>query len=332
MDSGQNYRRVRGAWPKSRASCQQNGRYSAMLATCLFRGCRVLSRTFQRSPSVIRLFPLLAALLPALLFGQDTVRSPHAGLIAHLQALGSGSDAAKDSISALVKEQLGLVLHSDSGFTATFSNVPISRVEPADGAFRLFTWNVQHSNGTFRYEGFLLTRKGQRSKLYELRDMTEQIGHPETAALSPENWYGAIYYEAVPVKRGNKTYYTLLGWKGHNAVETRKVIEVLSLGGSMPRFGAPLFTSGRQRHQRKVFAFTAQGSMQLKWMPARKAIILDHLSPTRPEFAGQPAFMAPDFTFDSYTWDKDHWRLDRDIDLRETGRSRPFNAPPPEAR
>src|SRR5690606_27203062 len=106
MDSGQNYRRERGAWPKSRASCQQNGRYSPMLAARLFRCCRVLSRTYQRSPSVIRQFSLLAALLPALLFGQDTAGGPHAGLIAHLQALGGGSDAAKDSISALVKEQL----------------------------------------------------------------------------------------------------------------------------------------------------------------------------------------------------------------------------------
>lgn len=280
---------------------------------------------------MIRRFSLLVALLPALLFGQDTARAPHAGLIAHLQALGSGSDAVRDSINGLVKDELGRVLASDSGFTASFAGVPISQVGE-EGVFRLFTWNVPHSTGCFRYEGFLLARKGRRSVLYELRDMTEGIPRPETAQLNPEQWYGAVYYESVPVKRGGRTYYTLLGWKGHSTVETRKVIEVLSLGGGMPRFGAPLFPAGRQRHQRRIFAFTAQGSMQLKWMPARKAIIMDHLSPTRPEFAGQPAFMAPDFSFDSYTWDKDHWRLDRDIDLRDPGRGRPFNAPPPEAR
>ena len=60
---------------------------------------------------------------------------------------------------------------------------------------------------------------------------------------------------------------------------------------------------------------------------SRKAIVLDHLSPTRPELAGQPAYMAPDMSFDSYTWDKGRWRLERDIDLRGPG-GRPYKAPP----
>ncbi len=331
MHSGQNYRHPQGVCRVGRGTCQQNGRYSAIVARPIPLFRRVLSHPFQRSSAVYRaLFPLLLIFLalPGVVRGQSA-----ATITAHLRAVAeAGTDALRDSASDRLKADLRAVLSSDSAFTADFPKVPISRVDAPDGKLRLFTWNVPRTNGTHRYEGLLLVNKGRKQVLYELRDMTEQITDPAFAPLSPENWYGALYYALVPVKRGAKTYYTLLGWKGQSAVETQKVVEVLSISGSMPRFGAPLFPGERKRPLRQVYAYSAQATMQLRWDPVRKAIILDHLSPTKPEFAGQAAFMAPDLTFDSWTWDKDHWRLDRDIDFRGGGKGKPYNAPPKETR
>jgi hypothetical protein len=42
--------------------------------------------------------------------------------------------------------------------------------------------------------------------LTELRDMTDHITSPASVQLSQENWYGALYYEVIPVKRGAKTW------------------------------------------------------------------------------------------------------------------------------
>ncbi len=281
---------------------------------------------------MVRAVALLFALAPLSLCAQAAGGGGYAALVAGIKAMGdAANDAGRDSACLVVKRSLAAVLSSDTAFTASFTGVPMSHVDAPDGAFRLFTWNLRYQDGSFRYEGFLLLRDHKKLKLMELRDMTGSIAKPATAQLSPENWYGAIYYEVVPVKRGAKTLYTLLGWKGYSAAETRKVIEVLDLGTAMPRFGAPLFIDGRQRLQRVVFAFTAQSAMQLKWMPERKAIVADHLSATRPEFAGQPAFMAPDLSFDGYSWQKDHWQLNRDIDLRG-GSNKPYNAPPKEQR
>lgn len=289
---------------------------------------QVLSPLMQRSLPVLRLIVLYLGLLPLLLAAQTT----DANLTAELKAIGNAAnDAERDSASALVKRTLSAVLSSDSAFSASFKGVPITHVDEADGAFRLFTWNVRKDDGSFRYEGFLLVKDHRKQKLYGLRDMTDHITNPSTAQLTPENWYGAIYYEAVPVKRGGRTYYTLLGWKGASPVVTQKVMDLLSLGGPVPKFGAPLFNDGRKRSMRQVYSFTAQTSMQLKWDPALKAIVLDHLSPTNPEFADQPAFLAPDLSFDSFTWEKDHWQYNRDIDLRGGG-NKPYNKPPKEAR
>jgi len=288
----------------------------------------VLSPLQPRCITVNRRALARLLLAPLLLAVQGLHAQGYAPLTAQLKAIAAAAnDAGRDSASANVKRLLGAILGSDTAFSARFKDVPISQVNAPDGAFRLFTWNVQHSDGSFLYEGFLLVKQRKGQALYALRDMTDHITRPAAALLSPENWYGAVYYEVVPVKHGGHAYYTLLGWKGFSGVETRKVMEVLDLGGPKPKFGAALFPAEKPRSLRQVFAYSAQGSMLLRWDASRKAIVLDHLSPTRPELAGQPAYMAPDMSFDSYTWDKGRWRLERDIDLRGPG-GRPYKAPP----
>ena len=187
-----------------------------------------------------------------------------------------------------------------------------------------------YSNGSHRFEGFLLVQDKKRRVLYELRDMTEKIENASFKMLGPDYWYGALYYTVVPVKKGGKTWYTLLGWKGQSNVETRKVIEVLSFKGGTPQFGAPLFGDGRVKRTREVFGFSFQTSMSLKWEQAFGRIVLDHLSPMKPEFAGQAAFMGPDLSYDAYVWEKDHWLYQRDVDVRQEDQSKPWNKPPKE--
>jgi len=274
---------------------------------------------------------LASLLLAGPLAAQDGVK---AQLTAHLKALPSvTADAGRDSLNTLIKEGLRALLEAEDAFTTDFDSVPISRVDAPDGTFRLFTWNLPRMDGTHHYEGLLLVLQGKRQAVHELRDMTAAITSPETSELGPERWYGALYYQVVPVKRGGKTWYTLLGWKGHSRVETRKVIEVLHFRGGQPRFGAPLFPEGRTKAQRKVYGYSHQATMMLRHDPATGRIVLDHLSPARADMEGQRAFYGPDLSYDAYVWDKDHWRFERDIDAREQRRDgKPFNAPPPPPR
>ncbi|MBL7963209.1 MAG: hypothetical protein JNM31_05105 [Flavobacteriales bacterium] len=247
-----------------------------------------------------------------------------------VEALASATtDAARDSLNELLKSDLRAVLESDSAFTFAFAEVPLSVLTPPDARFRLVTWNVPRTDGSHRYEGLLVLQEPRRRVLFELRDMTERITHPALVELGPDNWYGALYYQVIPVRKGGKTYYTLLGWKGHSAIETRKVIEVLSFRGAVPRFGAPLFGEGRVKQQRVVFAYSFQASMSLNWDEAGARIVCDHLSPMRPDLEGQPAFYGPDLSYDAYVWDKDRWLFQRDVDARDLRRDiRPWNAPP----
>ncbi len=274
-----------------------------------------------------------ATLEEALRVAQETadLLDPRAAATRSLKDLQAAQrDGQRDSISANIKKHLRAVLEADDGLTADLKDLPISRVDAPDGKFRLLTWNVPYSNGTHAYEGFLLVHEKKRPVLFELRDMTEKIENAPFKMLGPDFWYGTLYYTVVPVKRGGKTWYTLLGWKGHSNVESRKVIEVLSFKGGVPQFGAPLFGEGRAKRTREIFGFSFQASMSLKWEQSFNRIVLDHLSPMKPEFAGQAAFMGPDLSYDAYVWEKDHWLYQRDVDVRQEDQSKPWNKPPRE--
>lgn len=245
---------------------------------------------------------------------------------------GADTDAARDSASQALDGTLRTLLERDDALTLDLTTLRMSRVDAPDGRFRLLTWNVPQADGSHRYHGLLLVQDRKRRVVHELQDRTRSIEQPERRSLPVDQWYGALYYQVIPTRKGGRTWYTLLGWKGHSAVETRKVIDVLSFRGAVPQFGAPLFGEGRMRDLRRVYGFSFQNTMSLKWDAAGQRIVLDHLSPTKPELAGQPAFMGPDLSYDAYVWDKDHWRFERDVDVRQLDLDKPWNRPPKEQR
>lgn len=244
----------------------------------------------------------------------------------------ANADEARDSASQVLSGTLRTLLEREDAMGLDLAGLRMSRVDAPDGRFRLLTWNVPHQDGSHRYHGLLLVQERKRRVVHELQDRTRSIEQPERRNLTTDQWYGALYYQVIPTRKGGRTWYTLLGWKGHSAVETRKVIEVLSFRGSTPQFGAPLFGEGRVRDLRRVYGFSFQNSMSLKWDEAGQRIVLDHLSPTKPEFAGQPAFMGPDLSYDAFVWEKDHWRFERDVDVRQLDLEKPWNRPPKEQR
>lgn len=288
----------------------------------------------MRSP-LLRLVWCACFAYPAMMSAQEEKDA----LIANLNALlRSQGESERDSLNPLIKRDLRILLSTEDGLRFTMDDLPISHVEAPDGSFRLVTWNLPRKDGSHRYEGFLLARQRGRNILFELNDQTPTITSPELAELSADRWYGALYYGVIPVKKGGKTWYTLLGWKGYSNVETRKVIDVLSFRGGKPRFGAAIFAPnapearrGRLKAQRVIHGFFFQARMMLQYDPDGKRIVLDHLSPLRPEIDGTNALMGPDLSYDAYVWDKGQWQFQRDIDARDLRPSgKPFNPPPRE--
>lgn len=245
-------------------------------------------------------------------------------------------DSTKLRYSEALKLELRSALAASDAMTHDFNAVRISRVDAPDGKFRLFTWNIPWADGSHRYEGLVLVKDKRGNVVVELTDATVPAVVPEFTTLGPDKWYGALYYDVVPVKKGGKTLYTLLGWKGFSRVETRKVVEVLTFKGTAPRFGSDVFDGldakgkpWRVKKSRLVYGFNFEVKMSLKWAAQEGMIVMDHLSPSRQDLSGQWPFYGPDLSYDGYHWAKNHWAYIRDIDARlKDGGDVPWNRPP----
>jgi hypothetical protein len=186
---------------------------------------------------------------------------------------------------------------------------------------RVLTWTVPSYEGDkYSYFGFVQLRdpKTGATSLHTLSDSTEVIRKPESEKLNASRWFGAAYYEIIPKKKAGRKYYTLIGWKGKDRRVTQKVLEVLYFENGMPRFGAPIFKKESVFRSRVVFSFTSQATMSLRYEPAKRMIVYDHLSGPKVPGSGSsdPALSGPDGSYDGYRFRGGRWQWFGDLNMR----------------
>jgi len=195
----------------------------------------------------------------------------------------------------------------------------ISVIKSPDGAFRIFSWYVPTKEGTYRFFGTIqMATKDGKLKLYPLIDDTEHIKDNDVVT-SNKQWYGARYYEIVPLlMTGQKTSYVVLGWKGNDAKTSKKVIDVLSFDQDGVQFGKPIFEGQKNTpvKNRIVFEYNKLNSMTLRLDKKEQMIVFDHLAPFDPNMAGNFQFYASDSSFDGYRLVGNKLKLVENIELR----------------
>lgn len=190
----------------------------------------------------------------------------------------------------------------------------ISIVNSPDDSFRIFSWNLPLQDGSFLYYGSIQHKMaGGKLKLTPLLDKTFEIKDPEQAILKNEVWYGAQYYDIVPLSAG---LYALLGWKGHNPEFTQKVIEILHISSDKQvTLGAKLF-SDNDSAARVIFSYTSRASMYLKYNKTARQIEFDHLVPAEPKLKGVYKYYGPDLTYNAYEIRNNRLILKEDIEVK----------------
>jgi len=217
-------------------------------------------------------------------------------------------------------KMLVTALKTPGSFNYGFDSLKtISIVKSPDNQFRIFSWFVPTEEGTYRFFGTvqMATADGQL-KLYPLLDDTEHLTDNNQITTNKQ-WYGARYYEIVPLKAaGKKTSYILLGWKGNNKKTSKKVIDVLSFDGDILRFGKPVFEGAKNTpvKNRIVFEYNKLNSMTLRMDKNEKMIVFDHLAPFDPNMTGNFEYYASDSSFDGYKQVGDKMKLSENIELK----------------
>jgi hypothetical protein len=213
-------------------------------------------------------------------------------------------------------------LRVPNSFLYPFDSVKtVSIVNSPDNRFRIFSWPIQEDDGSYRFYGTIQLTTGGSLVMYPLNDYTPFIKNAEDTAMDNKKWFGAEYYQIIPVYSPG-LYYVLLGWKGNNVRTTKKVIDVLSFKDNKPVFGYPAFYGNGKMRKRVVFEYTRQASMFLRFVPDDDMIVFDHLSPPDPKQKNQVEMYGPDLTYDGYKLKDGKWVYVENLDMRNSPQNR----------
>lgn len=264
-------------------------------------------------------FGLLITLLISLQsLGQFDVYSREQELSVLLDSLrGSRKNDRKEFWNKQFKTLVDQTLHEPTVFDLTFTKLrTLGVIDSPDKLVRIVNWNVEQEDGTQKYFAYVLHRnslKDTKHKVIELIDNSMMLTAKPEETLEANMWYGALYYQIIPVEKANKTYYTILGWDGGTRMSNTKLIDVMYFTGNSLKLGYPLFKSGSTTVKRLFYEHSERSVMSLRYEPEYNRIIFDHLMPETPTMVGFYEFYVPDMSYDAFVLDNNRWVLKEDV-------------------
>ena len=226
----------------------------------------------------------------------------------------------KEELSEKIEAKLVPLLNDESLFDDKFIGLEkLSTLVSNDKNLKICTWNIQLRNGIQKMYGAVVTRQDIDSKISVtlLNDDKENIKSPERAQLSPQKWFGAVYYDIIEVEHKKDTHYILLGYNGNNLFTKIRVVEVIKImGNNRVVFGSPIFMYERATKRRVVFEYSSRVNMMLRYDPKVKMIVFDNLEPAEPMHQGDFRYYGPDFTYNGFSLKNGKWNYVAEIDLR----------------
>lgn len=228
------------------------------------------------------------------------------------------SDAIKFSENGRFVKMLVEALKEPNSFNYGFDSLKtVSVVKSPDQVFRILSWYVQLENGTYRYYGAIQMNSKSGLKLFPLIDQTENLTDAN-AITTNQKWFGARYYEIIPVTTsGRLPYYVLLGWKGNTTETTKKIIEILSFDKENATFGMPVFDGKDLKGKNRViFEYQKQNAMMMKTDKKAGLIVFDHLAPFDAEMVGKFQFYGSDGNTDAFKIVGGRLRLQENVVLK----------------
>ena len=235
------------------------------------------------------------------------------------QVMNAKTENERYNASYGMIDELKEVLKYPSSYIYPFEKLEtLSILSPDDNSFRLFNWILKKENGEYVYFAIIVKpseSKNQLNTLFILKDSSNNINNPEEMILNQDYWYGALYYEIIPMKKSNN-YYTLLGWDGNNNNTTKKIIEVIDIKEDEIKFGKKIFHKDDKHLYRVILEYDNNTSISLKYEKDKKRIIFNHLISINNEKQNINIFNIPDGTYDCYNLKNRTWKFESDIDVR----------------
>ncbi len=255
------------------------------------------------------------------------------------------NDSCRQTANKEILAKLEPALKADAQMKFSFEGVENCGVLVSDNKnLRIINWNLPSDTGETQYFGFMQVYNSRLKKYisFKLTDKSSTFAQPDRGVLTPDKWYGCLYYNIIETKAGSNKLYTLFGVDFANGLLNRKVIEVLTINSKgVPSFGGNYFQQyypkpkkegagqdpgmpkAKQFQGKKtllktrvLLEFKAGVQVKLVYNSGIKTIEVPHLSPDNPSLVGQFQFYGPDFSTDAYKWENGKWVIYEDMDAR----------------
>ncbi len=226
------------------------------------------------------------------------------------------TNAEKSSANAEFKQLMTQALNEPGALSYDFTLLEtVGVIDSPDKQVRIVNWNVEQEDFSHTYHCFVLYNDNKKDevRVTELVDMSFGMPSQPTEIIDHENWYGALYYKIIPVKRGSKTIYTLLGWDHNSSLSQIKLIDAMYFTSSAVKFGSPIFKMGKETKKRVFFEHSKKTSMFLNYEAHRERIMMDHLSPESPALKNFRSYYVPDMSYDAFEYEGKKWVLKEDV-------------------
>lgn len=231
----------------------------------------------------------------------------------------SVDDQNKLRIGSRIDSLIVEMLSCRESFSYSFTSLKyLGKIYSTDSLLRIYSWNIPFLDGTNKYFGYVQKIESPDSEniqLIRLEDK-EDLYLNQDSIYTPTAWYGALYYSVIAKKCKNLTYYTVLGFDLNNFFTSKKLIDILTFTEEGLKFGAPIFLDDEKSASRRIYEFSSQVAMRLRYDQKYERIVLDHLSPSKPEYEGQFQFYGPDFSYDGFEYRDCKWYSVEDIDIK----------------
>ncbi|MGQ1890487.1 hypothetical protein ACT29H_08585 [Thermophagus sp. OGC60D27] len=223
------------------------------------------------------------------------------------------------SVSEKLQQRLSMVLSQPQMFLDDFAGFSglSTLLLPKEGV-KIVTWNIEKLEGGHHFFGLLAVKdEAKNIQVYQLNDKYTEINRAQFSTLRYPDWFGAVYYQIIPVRIKKQTFFTLLGYNGNDAFSKIRIVDVFYIARQgIPVFGAPIFNVGGRVKKRLIFEYSNDANMMLRYDGREKKIVLDHLSPMDPVYEGDRSYYVPDLSYDALEYKNDQWRYLDNIELR----------------
>lgn len=258
---------------------------------------------------------LLSGALQAQTYSLAASEDSLVALSAHFLELDYPEEIKKENL-ARFESLLHATLLNPESIDYPFSRLTqVSKLQPPNKRFRIFTWFTVHPRG-YKAHGIIQINEAKikSNQVVMLSEPTDAIKSISYKTLDASHWMGMVYYDLIPVIQGKNSYYILLGFHGNDGLTHKKCIDVITVSqNGTVKFGAPVFMQDQRTAHRVIFEYRANAKMSLRYNEKNKMLVFDHLSPENPSLKGQYQHYVPDFSYDAFKLEKGKWVYKPDI-------------------